>query len=59
MKGGEKGERMNFCRSVYGGYEEGVVRCENLYNYCDVCCNKIIPSIENILNYNCYKACLK
>jgi len=30
-----------------------------LYNYCEKCCDTIIPKIENVLNYACWRSCAK
>ena len=55
--GNTKGKRTSFCKKFLGGYEAGVKRCEKVYNYCDKCCEQIIPQLETILSYACVKGC--
>lgn len=39
-------------------YTAGVKKCSKLYNYCEQCCDQVIPKQERILNYACWVGCI-
>lgn len=57
--GEEEGHRKKFCKGIYGSYTEGRKRCEDLHNFCEICCDRTIPKEENILNYACWRGCVR
>jgi len=54
-----KPHREKFCRSVFGEYKPGVNKCIKLYNYCDTCCEQVIHKLEKILNFSCFRGCIR
>jgi hypothetical protein len=48
-----------FCKSKYGQLISLIEKCTNLYNYCQECCDDIVPDTEKILNYDCHRSCVK
>lgn len=59
LNGGNEGHIKKYCKGVYNSYTEGRRRCEILHNYCEICCDKTIPKLENVVNYGCWKGCVK
>lgn len=58
--GGDKeSKRKKFCEAFYGGFTAGVKRCTELHAFCKTCCNKAFNPLENIINFACYKNCIK
>jgi hypothetical protein len=50
-------ERKIHCMEVYDQDIQYIRRCVEVYFYCKLRCDEIIPSVENILNYSCFKDC--
>jgi hypothetical protein len=44
---------------MYGSYTEGITECMKTHNFCEQCCDGVIPRLENILNYACWRGCVK
>ena len=59
LTGADEGHRKKYCIKAYGSYLEGRKRCEELHNFCEICCDRTIPKLENTLNYACWKGCVK
>ena len=51
--------RAKFCKSKFKDDMLKVLSCKEFHNYCKNKCNDLIHERENILNYNCYKRCVK
>lgn len=47
-----------FCMNLFGGDEQENQRCRMPSNFCKMKCDDYIPTVENILNFNCYHDCL-
>lgn len=54
-----KKKREKFCKDIYGKFQEGVDKCIKLYNYCDQCCDTVIHPLETILNFACFRGCIR
>jgi len=54
-----KAHRKKFCKSIYGVYQAGIDKCIKLYNYCEQCCDQVVPKIEKILNFACWRGCIR
>lgn len=54
-----KAHRKKFCKGIYGVYTAGVEKCTKLYNYCEQCCDQVIPRLERVLNFACWRGCIK
>lgn len=39
-------------------YKAGIIKCKKLYNYCEQCCDQVIPKLEKVLNYACWRGCI-
>jgi len=50
--------KKKYCQSVYSLRKE-ISRCVEPQYYCRLKCDEHIPTIENILNFNCYRSCVK
>ena len=50
--------RRKYCKTKFVFDELAIQECELSYNYCQLCCNDMIPLNENILNYSCWKDCV-
>lgn len=48
----------NYCANLFKGDTVETSRCHVPQNFCKLKCDDHIPTIENILNFNCYKNCL-
>ena len=48
----------NYCMNLFRGDSTESARCLVPQNYCKLKCDDHIPTVENILNFNCYKDCL-
>jgi hypothetical protein len=59
LTGADQGHRKKYCKAVYGSYLEGRKRCEELHKFCEICCDRLIVPLENVLNYNCWKGCVQ
>lgn len=59
LSSGDEGHRKKYCKNIYGSYTEGRRRCEEIHNFCEICCDRTIQKLENILNYACWKGCVK
>jgi hypothetical protein len=46
-----------FCKNLFRENESENLSCRLPANFCKMKCDDYIPSIENILNFNCYKNC--
>jgi len=53
-----KQHREKFCKGIYGVYKAGIIKCKKLYNYCEQCCDQVIPKLERVLNYACWRGCI-
>jgi len=51
--------RQKFCKSKYANNKKKFKFCREFHNYCKLKCDDYIHARENILNYNCYKGCVK
>jgi hypothetical protein len=47
----------HFCKSIFRDNESEIESCRKPANYCKMKCDDYIPTIENILNFNCFKDC--
>jgi len=52
-------ERKIFCYGIFSNIKDEINRCIEIHNYCRIRCDKIIPTVENILNYSCQKDCVR
>lgn len=59
LTGADQGKRKKFCKGVYGSYTEGRKRCEELHKFCEICCDRTISPLENVLNHACWTGCVK
>lgn len=51
--------RQKYCKSSYPHDQEGFLSCKEFHTYCKTRCNEQIHKRENILNYSCYRSCVK
>jgi len=51
--------RQKYCKSNYDGNLENIINCKEFHNFCRERCNNEVHSRENILNFNCYRMCVK
>lgn len=47
-----------YCKNLFKGDTTETARCFVPQNFCKLKCDDHIPTVENILNFNCYKDCL-
>ena len=59
LKENNDSHRQKYCKSLYETNVVKINRCKEFHNYCRLRCNDEIHRRENILNYSCYKSCLK
>lgn len=50
--------RKKFCKKLYGTFKAGLEKCVHLYNFCNTCCDYVLPKILNIYNFACYRQCI-
>ncbi len=51
--------RKKFCKSKYESDTAKYQKCKEFHNYCRVMCDEVVHARENVLNYNCYKSCVR
>ena len=51
--------RQKYCKSNYEGNLDNIIKCREFHNFCKERCDNEVHSRENILNFNCYRACVK
>ncbi len=48
-----------YCTNLFGSKSNDIAKCLIPTNLCKYKCDEHIPTTENILNFNCYRDCLK
>lgn len=51
--------RHKYCKSLFDNDTKKINNCKEFHNYCRNKCNDEIHKRETVLNYNCYKSCVK
>lgn len=59
LKHTDEKTKKKYCQKTFNGESEEITRCMNPQYFCRLKCDDDTPSIENILNFQCYKQCLK
>jgi hypothetical protein len=52
-------QRKIYCYGLFSLMKEEIPRCMEIHNYCRIRCDKLIPTVENILNYSCQRDCVR
>jgi len=52
-------QRKIFCFDMFNLMKEEIPRCMEIHNYCRIRCDKLIPTVENILNFSCQRDCVR
>ena len=55
LQGTTSAARKKFCKKLYGTFQAGLDKCIHLYNFCNTCCDFVIPKILNLYNFACYR----
>jgi hypothetical protein len=50
--------KKRWCNQVFKSHEMERLRCLEDHVYCKMRCDDVIPIVENILNFTCFKECL-
>ncbi len=59
MKENNPIHRQKYCKSLFDSDTKKINSCKEFHNYCRIKCNDEVHKRENVLNYNCYKSCVK
>ena len=52
-------QRKIYCYGLFSLMKDEIPRCMEVHNYCRVRCDKMIPTVENILNFSCQRDCVR
>jgi len=52
-------DRKIYCRDVFDNEKVEVERCMDPHFYCQIRCDEIVPTNENILNFACFNDCVR
>lgn len=53
-----KNHRNKYCKSLYMGQTDKMMKCRDFHKYCYLRCDEVVHKRENILLYTCYKGCV-
>ncbi len=51
--------RQKYCKTNYEGKLDEIINCKEFHNYCTERCNNEVHFRENILNFTCFRSCIK
>jgi hypothetical protein len=52
-------QRKIYCYGLFSLMKDEIPRCMEVHNYCRIRCDKMIPTVENILNFSCQRDCVR
>lgn len=52
-------QRKIFCNDYFNLMKKEIPRCMEIHNYCRIRCDKLISTVESILNFSCQRDCVR